>query len=207
MRLVLLPYVVYYLPISVGFNLEKFMSEAFSNKVSKEVQDKIELVVGLAEDLPVFDFDCDEVTRAAIPHQSYDGFISFNLGGFTLSSWFYNYGSGRFLTKGHREWSYGMEKMCLTDFARDYPGEALDSEEFDAYNREYMDEGTFIQFRCYVDDDGCIQVDLCVCYKDAPYYRSTAFEVIADVALSEERFMRLRPEAIIRWIECCYRKA
>jgi len=178
------------------------MSEAFSGKVGQAVQDRIELVVGLAEDLHIFDFDCDDVTREVIPHQSYDGFISLNLGGFTLSSWFYNYGSGRFLTKLQREWSYGMEKMCLTDFARDYPGE-----EFDAYSREYMDEGTFIQFRCYVDDDGWVQVDLCICYKDSPYYRSQYFEVIADVTLSEERFMRLRPEAIIRWIECCYRKA
>ena len=181
--------------------------------LSAQTIEKLTAIADIAEATGLFTdahaLDLSEITREPIEWQSRDGYISHNKGGEVLTVWHYGaLGSGQYITKGQHKEKERLQEMLRDDFIKEYEltGEATTNyynhPAFEQYETEFLEDGSdtdLLEFRASIDDADNITLDLSICYKDAPYYRSRYFETIGKLELSLKQFEHISLESVEKY--------
>lgn len=162
------------------------------NETREEMYKLAELCRDYIDDLPGDSFG-DKPEIEEVEYQSRDGFISYNLGGFTVSQRYYcGLSSGIFHTISEREFYEKLQNDCAEYYKRDNPecgDDFYQTDEYSEYEQSYFDDCyTIIEAELFVTDDLKVQCSLLAHYKDAPYHRTKYAEEISVKSYSLSEF-------------------
>lgn len=136
----------------------------------------------------------------------YSGFCPFQDGGYEVTDLYSNstdssYHLSEEQTKTTNEFydnmrnSFAEENNLPINFDYDDLTEDLQNSLSD-YESEWIEPAMF-KFRCWIKD-GEVFADIGINYRDAPYYRDSTFETLAEYNATEKEFLKLDNETICK---------
>jgi len=185
----------------------------FRSEVSEQVRDKLLAIANEVEN-EVFSMveGYGNLRIEPISGNSYDGFISFQNGGYEVSE-FISTGlsSGVFVTDNERDWYESLQAQCEKDFRLDNKIEEdaeLTDTNLDAlseYEQSYFDDQiSMLRFETWIEQDNeTVILRLSLGYKDAPYYRSKHDETIKEVTISVNELLEKDVSSLVKPFEDC----
>ncbi len=154
-----------------------------------------------------------------ISGKSYDGFIAFQSGGYTVTEPYANgWHSGSYFTEDEEKATDEQYQNMLEGFVRDNMGlhykeaqewaktldcNALDEQTQDdiaPYESDWF-EPVLLRFQLWVEDSGNVYMEESINYIDAPYYRTGSDEVLHHQTFTQIDILTRTPEELIAMLE------
>jgi len=167
----------------------------FNSAVSIELQNQVKAFAEAANEDFISDFKdsngCSNVEPLFGIAQS--GWIPMQLGGFTITEFYQNDSDPSYhFTKEQTDFNQKFYDDMVEDYKVDNDLKEIDYDDNDFQEWEVdLFDSAMLRLVVYVDNGGLVKVEFSVNYKDAPYFRLQADQMLKEMTFTEEEFLKV----------------
>lgn len=179
--------------------------EHFNSAVSIKLQNQVKSFAEAAFEDFISDFkesnSCSNIEPLFGIPQS--GWIPMQLGGFTVTEFYHNDMDPSYhFTKEQSDFNQEFYDDMIEHYKADNELEEIDYDDNDFQNWEAeLFDSAMLRLVVYVDNGGLVKVEFSVNYKDAPYFRLKADQMLKEMTFTEEEFLTADFEEIFEQLK------